>query len=688
MTSNNMISYKFKTSFLLIIVGMMTVFSFINCKSPNPMEPKDLGLQKELVVVKRQTAYLGWNQSVTMDIPIVVDSGKTGLVQDSIISFLYREIHNEMNSLCTDTILHDEANDDWDYMSASFFNLEDALRNTYEDRIEDTGGHWITFALLAQTESFVTYGFEHYHCGGSCGSEFYCYTFSKKDGHRIKNIIAWDDIQRFIKDHPKAKHPYGQWQLKADDDFMNEVPLYDVALLNDGLLMVNEDEVNHYKVGKIAYEDVLPYLSQEVQELVRAMGDGIGYSREDWYLGRCIGEIYIKGDGPILLMQREPLWLSMSDFNSTDEETFCDDKVYNLTAYEEIDGTYKPIKIFDLKAEHGSASQREWAESVRKTKLNGDRYCSRLEFEFLDGACNESTIEDEYFVLSGKVLYVPYKNDVNVVDFVPFMFDDDYFVIIDSEKTKPEELVVGQMVSDKNESICLLEAMDIEGFHTNIPGINLVAYGVAAYYVRGGLYIPARIFPYYNSIVKYLPGDEPLVTSCPNGGFYAFDSKERKIYTAISERTSMGGYGYFDRYDVYGYNGVRFIYEGVDGGFWLHPSIRKFGRLFYLGKSKDYLVRIDEMRSYDWRGLNEEDYEAEKKDTHRYRYAAWKHKDNMTDAPDVVIENGFFDSNKGCYVFENDGYIYEVYPELLEVFNKDKKVLEQRLRVQTSINDN
>ena len=60
----------------------------------------------------------------------------------------------------------------------------------------------------------------------------------------------------------------------------------------------------------------------------------------------------------------------------------------------------------------------------------------------------------------------------------------------------------------------------------------------------------------------------------------------------------------------------------------------------------------------------------------------------MTDAPDVVIENGFFDSNKGCYVFENDGYIYEVYPELLEVFNKDKKVLEQRLRVQTSINDN
>ena len=81
---------------------------------------------------------------------------------------------------------------------------------------------------------------------------------------------------------------------------------------------------------------------------------------------------------------------------------------------------------------------------------------------------------------------------------------------------------------------------------------------------------------------------------------------------------------------------------------------------------------------------DEDDYEAEKEDTHRYRYAAWKNKDDMMDVPNVIIENGYYDGNLSCYVFENNGYKYEVYPEQIKVYENDKIILEQQLRELTS----
>lgn len=640
------------------LVGLMIVFPIIGCTSSKTEELKDVCMREGFIIVERQRADLAWRVQVIMDIPIDFSSRKTSPVRDSITSFLRREVHDLMTTLCEDTTTFDAHCDDWDDISSPYFVLEDAIQNTYSNKIEDVGGIVVTFALIAQTESFITYGLESFHCGGSCGSELYCYTFSKKDGHRIRNIINWDDIQRFIKDHPKAKHPYGQWQLEADNDFMNVVPLYDMALLNDGLLMVNEDEVNHYNVGKIAYEDVLPYLSQEAQELVRSIGSDLLYDREDWYLGRCIGKVHCDEDEPILLMQRESLWDGLANFNCVDRKDFVDEEVYSLTAYQKSDNKYVPQRLFEVKGENG-------------------RYCSRLEFTFPDVAWEGPSFDDEYYTFDNDILCAPYLKEECKVDLMPFKFDGHHFKVVNPEETRPKSIVIGELISDRNDSICLVGLFD-----------DPISGSVSAYYVRNGLYYPAWIFPYYKMKVEYMIGDEPFVTSNPNKCSYAFDSDREKLYTIVSERTSLGGYGCFDRYDVYRFDGEKFVCEEEDGGFWLHPSIRKFGRLFYLGKSKDYLVRIDEMRSYDWRGLNEEDHEAEKKDNHRYRYAAWKHKDNMADAPDVIIENGYYDSNKGCYVFENDGYIYEVYADLLEVFNKGKKVLEQRLRVQTSINDN
>lgn len=653
-----------KTSLLFITVGMMMAFFFVGCQSRDSKtseDPVEIGIQENLLVVERHQIYLDWDFSVVADLPIsnhlYVDHDSHSLSK-TVSSVINQELHSLLDKFSIERSDKEKEayyNQTMTSSDEPIFDLDEIMHEYQSIKEEYVGGQWITFALIAQTESFVTYGLEQYHCGGSCGSEFYCYTFSKKDGHRVNNLISWEDILRFINDHPKADHPFDQWQLEAEVSDMNDSHLYDAGLLNDGLLFVNEDQVNHYVIGKIAYKDVLPYLSAEAQKLVKTMGDGMKYNREKWYLGRCIGEIEKKEDAKIRLMQRGPLWHSFNNLSDTGGEDFSQDDVFSLTAYEITDNIYKPIKIFDLKEDNGPKA--------------------RIEFVFPEATWEGTSFDDEYFTLEGNILYVPCLKEKNKVGITPLKYDGHYFKNVNSEDTKPQGAILGQFVSDDKDSICLEQILDESG-----PVLE----GVSAYYIRNGLYIPARIFPYHETKKSNLLGDEPFVSSHPSGRGYIFDPGERKVYEIISERTSMGGYGCFDRYNVYCFNGIKFIQDKEDGGFWLHPSIRKFGRLFYLGKSKDYLVRIDEMRSYDWRGLNEEDYETEKKDTRRYRYAAWKHKDNMADTPDVVIENGLFDSNKGCYVFENDGYLYKVYQSRFEVYHKDKIILEQNLHVLTS----
>lgn len=652
-----------KTNLLFIMAGMIMLFSFVGCQSQDSKisdDPIEISIQNNLLVVERRQVYLDWDFSITADLPgynyIYADSDSRNMSK-SISSVINQELHSLLDDLCRERSEKEKADYYYKAMSSPDEPISDldGIRDEYQSLIEDAGGQWIFFALIAQTDSFVTYGLEHYHCGGSCGSEFNCYTFSKKDGRRINKLITWEDIKRFIKDHPNANHPFGQWQLEADNDDM--VNIYDAGLLNDGLLLVNEDQVNHYVVGKVAYEDILPYLSREAQKLVGTMGKSM--ERERWYLGRCIGKVEKKENVIIRLMQREPLWQSFNDFNYTDEKAFVEDKVFSLTAYEEAGSIYKPIKIFDQKVGNGPFA--------------------RLEFSFPETSREGLSFDDEYFTLDEKVLYVPDIKEDGKVDIAPLKYDGSHFVPVSPEATKPQGAIVGKLVSDSKDSICLTRILDESG-----PVLE----GVSAYYVRNGLYVPARIFPYYETKMSYLLGDEPFVSSHPNGRGYAFDPDERKVYEIISERTSMGGFGCFDRYVVYGFNGKNFYFDKEDGGFWLHPSIRKFGRLFYLGKSKDYLLRIDEMRSYDWREMDEDDYEAAKTDTCRYRYAAWKNKDNMLEAPNVVIENGYLNDKKGCYVFENNGYTYDVYENQLEVYHGNKKVLEQQLRVIASVDNN
>ena len=102
----------------------------------------------------------------------------------------------------------------------------------------------------------------------------------------------------------------------------------------------------------------------------------------------------------------------------------------------------------------------------------------------------------------------------------------------------------------------------------------------------------------------------------------------------------------------------------------IHPSLKTFRLPTYKIKTKNYLIRIDELEN------------------EKYRYASWKVSDNESSKPEIVIQNGTieFSGSGGNYVitFVNGKYIYKVYriilgegdsPEIRLKVEKDGKTI-------------
>lgn len=151
--------------------------------------------------------------------------------------------------------------------------------------------------------------------------------------------------------------------------------------------------------------------------------------------------------------------------------------------------------------------------------------------------------------------------------------------------------------------------------------------------------------------------------------------KDNTLYIPLPENVMMGHHVCADRYSVCQFDGNHFKYVRDDGGFWLHPSVRQFERMLLYGQADPYLIRVDEMRIYDCRV--EGQYEAEKRDSHWYRYAAWKDCDDMQKKPSLVIENGIY--KDGDYIFENEGYTYVVKKNSLCIYRGNKQLSSMEL---------
>jgi len=131
----------------------------------------------------------------------------------------------------------------------------------------------LTLKLEVQTDRYVTYGLECYHCGASCGSEKYYYTFDKQDGHLVRGIISHENLVRFFKDHPDySKQEEYLWEFSPEKAYTDLC----YGLLDDHFSLVILGWYNHYFIIDVPYSQISSYLSSEVQKLVEQKKDNHG----------------------------------------------------------------------------------------------------------------------------------------------------------------------------------------------------------------------------------------------------------------------------------------------------------------------------------------------------------------------------------------------------------------------------
>ena len=121
---------------------------------------------------------------------------------------------------------------------------------------------------------------------------------------------------------------------------------------------------------------------------------------------------------------------------------------------------------------------------------------------------------------------------------------------------------------------------------------------------------------------------------------FSFDKNTQTFYVPIAVDSEM-----VDQYDLYTFNGDKFVHAGQDGGYWLHPSLRKFEQLMKLAQVGKYLIRIDQTAPG------------------HMRYASWSDTEDMTKKPDIIIENGKYDTKKDEFRFINGDYSYSIKTE-------------------------
>lgn len=127
---------------------------------------------------------------------------------------------------------------------------------------------------------------------------------------------------------------------------------------------------------------------------------------------------------------------------------------------------------------------------------------------------------------------------------------------------------------------------------------------------------------------------------------FEYDPATQNLYVPLVDDEEI-----LDRYDVWHFNGDRFVHTGHQPHKGLHDSLAKYNRLISSFNTKDYIIRIDSL------------------DSRELRYASWKRPKTIAEKPDIIITGGKREEHyaapdelKRCddYRFTKDGYEYIV----------------------------
>ena len=184
--------------------------------------------------------------------------------------------------------------------------------------------------------------------------------------------------------------------------------------------------------------------------------------------------------------------------------------------------------------------------------------------------------------------------------------------------------------------------------------------GITAVKIEDGSLKPANIFSVdgestYAIGVEYSIPDWFFRANVKQGWDWviSFNSATNTLYIP-EEDGSMT-----DRYTLYKFDGEKMNAIGVDGGYWLHPSLRQFENLEFIYTTKDYTIRVDKM------GENS------------YRYSSWSKGRGISENPDIVIYNGYNNDTSNAIEFLNNGYLYKVTEGGLGIYKNGRKIMNQ-----------
>ena len=149
---------------IFIIAGIITASS--GCQSGNLMNALDMEVVEQTDSVYRNDTL--YDRAVfIVDVPVKGPK----LLMDSVIAFVNKQLYDacegcvHIDDRITSYKQEDAFTDDAENMLKHYM---DKYRTLIADSIWKVYGCEIK--MEAQTKKFVTFGVEHFHCGGSCGS--------------------------------------------------------------------------------------------------------------------------------------------------------------------------------------------------------------------------------------------------------------------------------------------------------------------------------------------------------------------------------------------------------------------------------------------------------------------------------------------------------------------------------------
>lgn len=243
------------------------IYGFLGCGTPKMEHSKDL------VIVEQIDSVFGCHEEnnycrafFDLDVPV---NGPQALV-DSLMVLINKEVyeycefcsHPDEKTYTPEEVFTDDGRQFLNhYMEKYRSLLKDSLWNMFH----------LTLKMEVQTDSYVTYGLENHHCGASCGSEKFYYTFDKRAGHRLKDIISQKNLARFFEDYPEYATQEGYlWEFSPESEYDNSC----YGLLDDHFSLVIMGWYNHYFSVDVPYSQIFSYLSPEAQEMVGQKSDG------------------------------------------------------------------------------------------------------------------------------------------------------------------------------------------------------------------------------------------------------------------------------------------------------------------------------------------------------------------------------------------------------------------------------